>query len=90
MNKELSEWQQCFEERISLELEQQGHQDAAHDLSHVRRVWRHCQTINEQDNFGVDPRLVRINTLFHHTEKYRHPWELLSILTFGRLHPRVE
>jgi hypothetical protein len=34
--------------------------------------------------------LVRINTLFHHTEKYRHPWELLSILTFGRLHPRVE
>ena len=38
----------------------------------------------------VELRLVRINTLFHHTEKYRHPWELLSILTFGRLHPRVE
>ena len=35
-------------------------------------------------------RLVRINTLFHHSVKYRHPWELLSILTFGWLHPRVE
>ena len=35
-------------------------------------------------------RLVRINTLFHHSEKYRHPWELLSILSFGRLHLRVE
>jgi len=35
-------------------------------------------------------RLVRINTLLHHSEKYRHPWELLSILSFGRLHLRVE
>jgi len=24
-------------------------------------------------------RLARINTLFHHLEKYRHPWELLAI-----------
>ncbi|NKB37103.1 MAG: HD domain-containing protein [Gammaproteobacteria bacterium] len=65
MNKELSDWQQCFEERITYELEQQGHQDAAHDLSHVRRVWQHCQTINEQDNFQVEPLVLLAAAYFH-------------------------
>ncbi len=65
MNKELDEWQHCFEECISSELEQQGHQDAAHDLSHVRRVWQHCQTINEQDKLGVEPLVLLAAAYFH-------------------------
>jgi uncharacterized protein len=65
MNKDFAEWQQCFEERIALELEQQGYQDAAHDLSHVRRVWQHCQTINERDNLGVEPLVLLTAAYFH-------------------------
>ena len=34
--------------------------------------------------------LVRINTLFHHSEKYRHPWEVAFNPLFPRLYPRVE
>lgn len=65
MNKELVQWKHCFEEGIARELEQQGYQDAAHDLSHVRRVWQHCQTINEQDNLGVEPLVLLAAAYFH-------------------------
>jgi DNA-binding Lrp family transcriptional regulator len=34
--------------------------------------------------------LVRINTLFQHSEKYRDPCELPVIPSFPRIHPRIE
>jgi hypothetical protein len=39
---------------------------------------------------GKDSAVSKNKHPFQHSEMYRHPWELLSILTFGWLHPRVE
>ena len=46
-------------------------------------VGRHGEVVTAvKDVVGLALRLVRINTLFHHSEKYRHPWALLSTLSF--------
>ena len=37
----------------------------AHDLSHLRRVWRHCMAINEQDKLGVEPLVLLAAAYFH-------------------------
>ena len=65
MNTDTNKWQRCFEKRIASELEEQGHQDAAHDLSHVRRVWQHCVRINEDDALGVAPLVLLAAAYFH-------------------------
>ena len=49
-------------------------------------VGRHGEVVTAvKDVVGLALWLVSINTLFHHSEKCRHPWELLSILTPGFL-----
>ena len=62
---EVDEWQSRFEQRIAIELEQQGNNDAAHDLSHARRVWRHCLSIMEQDDLQVEPLVLLAAAYFH-------------------------
>ncbi len=65
MNADIFKWQQLFEERIAIELEQQGYEDAAHDLSHVRRVWQHCLNISKQDKLDVEPLVLLAAAYFH-------------------------
>jgi uncharacterized protein len=65
MAKDIDSWQQCFEEHIAIELEEQDYVDAAHDLSHVRRVWQHCLGINEQDGLSVEPLVLLAAAYFH-------------------------
>jgi len=49
---------------------------------------RHGEVVTAvKDVVGLALWLVSINTLFHHSEKFRHPWELLSIPPFrGFIH----
>lgn len=65
MDRDISQWQRCFEDRIAVELEQQGNEDGAHDLSHLRQVWRHCMAINGQDKLEAEPLVLLAAAYFH-------------------------
>ncbi|MFT7459821.1 MAG: hypothetical protein ACI909_002504 [Planctomycetota bacterium] len=65
MKSNIEIWQQRLEECVAQELIDQGNDDAAHDLSHLRRVWGHCRDIVEQDNLEVEPLVLLAAAYFH-------------------------
>lgn len=65
MSEELEKWQAQFEASVENEYKKQVHADGAHDLTHLRRVWRNCRTINEEDKLGVEPLVLLASAYFH-------------------------
>lgn len=65
MSQELKQWQARMEDCVRKELESQQEFDAAHDLSHMRRVWQHCQTIMQRDKAEVEPLVLLAAAYFH-------------------------
>ena len=65
MSEIIRQWQQRFEECVATEFEKQANDDGAHDISHLRRVWRHSQDINEQDGLNVEPLVLLAAAYFH-------------------------
>lgn len=65
MKSNIEIWQQRLEECVARELAVQGNDDAAHDLSHLRRVWGHCRDIAQQDDLNVEPLVLLAAAYFH-------------------------
>ena len=62
---DLESWQLRFEKELAQAHGEQEHVDAAHDISHLRRVWQHCRQINEADELGVEPLVLMAAAYFH-------------------------
>ena len=63
--RELQEWQDIFEQAVNRELENQAKPDSAHDMSHLQRVWKHCDWINREDGLDVEPLVLLAAAYFH-------------------------
>jgi Predicted HD superfamily hydrolase len=67
----LSDWQHCFDKWMTQHF---NHADAAHDLSHFRRVWKTAQTLMQGQQ--VDGLVVLAACYFH------------DIVSFAKNHPQ--
>jgi len=65
MKNNIESWQGRLEECVAEELLSQGNDDAAHDLSHLRRVWEHCRAIAQEDNLDVEPLVLLAAAYLH-------------------------
>ena len=63
--QELQKWQDVFENAVHREFENIAMPDSAHDLSHLRRVWKHCEKINSEDALNVEPLVLMAAAYFH-------------------------
>ena len=63
--RQLQEWQGIFEQAVNRELENQAKPDSAHDMSHLQRVWKHCDWINREDGLDVEPLVLLAAAYFH-------------------------
>ncbi len=63
--RDLQEWQGIFEQAVSREYESHAKPDSAHDMSHLQRVWKHCDWINREDGLEVEPLVLMAAAYFH-------------------------
>ncbi len=55
----------CWEQKITACLQAMEHPDAAHDISHVQRVWKTAQQIMAQEPSPVNPLVVLAACYLH-------------------------